>query len=75
MTDTERLDWIEHELGIAGGALVNDDNGHWAIADSGFQNAVSGDAPQDVQTTFVIEAHKWKNSIREAIDAYIAESA
>jgi hypothetical protein len=39
-TDTERLDWIEANFGIA---LLDDDNGHWAVSGSGMQNVPEGE--------------------------------
>lgn len=72
MTDQERLDWLEQQPGAA---LVNDDNGHWAVAYDGFQNVPVGDQPQDISTAFYIEKSRWHNSIREAIDAAIKEQS
>ena len=73
MTDTERLDWIESQGGIA---LVSDDFGHWCISGDGLQNIpeeVMGDnpTPGDIQTTFFIEKERWCTSVREAIDVAI----
>jgi hypothetical protein len=67
MTDTERLDKLEKCYGVA---LVNDDFGHWAVVVNGMQN-VPDETPADIQTTFFVEKHEWKNTIREAIDAYL----
>jgi hypothetical protein len=67
MTDTELLDWFEDKGSIACAALVNDDNGHWAVSTTGMQNVPMQDTPEDIQTTFFIEAKDWKDSIREAI--------
>lgn len=47
--------------------LLNDDNGYWAVTFDGFQNVVTGDSPEDVQTVFFIEAESWKDSIYEAL--------
>ncbi len=47
--------------------LLNDDNGHWAVAFDGFQNVPMGDDPEDIATTCFIEAKDWKNSIYEAL--------
>ena len=70
MTDTERLDWLEKIVNEGScPALVNDDNGHWALVFDGTQNVVSGDQPQDVATSFWIETHQWRNTAREAIDS------
>lgn len=67
MTDTERLDWLEKQQGSG---LVSDDSRHWAVSGSGFQN-VPTNPPEDIQTTFFVEAGEWRPSVREAIDAAI----
>ena len=74
MGDKYRLDWLESitRKGICP-ALVNDDNGHWAVAFSGIQNLPDGDGPEDIQTTFFIETERWKDSIRKAIDYAMEE--
>ena len=73
-TDKYRLDWLESitSKGACPG-LIFDDNGHWAVAFTGFQNVPDGDRQEDIQTTFFIEAERWKNSIREAIDYAMEE--
>lgn len=69
-TDKERIDWLEEQaMNGACPGLVNDDNGHWAVSCSGFQNAVCGEETQDVETTFFVEAKEWKGSVRDAIDS------
>lgn len=65
MTPKQIIVWLENHQGCA---LVSDDNGHWSVSGNGFQNAVCGDEPQDVETTFFIEAVEWKNSIKEAVE-------
>lgn len=70
-TDTERIDWFEKEA--FGCALISDDNGHWAVSGDGMQNVPSSGRPEDIQTTFFVEADRWHPSIREAIDAFRAE--
>lgn len=74
-TDTELLNGLESlvEKGDCPG-IINDDNGHWAVTGDGMQNISCGDVPVDVQTTFFVEAAQWRNSIREAIDAYLDAS-
>ena len=73
VTDTDRLDWLEKCA--YGGGVIGDDNGRWAVPDSGFQNLSDAegnlitDRAIDVQSTFVVEADEWKPTIREAIDA------
>ena len=70
MTDKERINWLGKQFGCA---LINDDNGHWAVVSDGFQNVVTGKKGRDVQTTFFIEAGDWENSVRRAIDAKIKD--
>lgn len=64
LTDTELLNAIENMHGYS---LVSDDNGHWALVCDGIQNVPMSDDPEDIQTTFWIEAHCFKPSVREAI--------
>ncbi len=71
-SDAELLDALERL--VDGGAcpgVINDDNGHWAVAEDGIQNCCFGEEPQDLSTTFFIEARKFRSTIREAIDAYL----
>ena len=72
-TDTELLNILE-ERGKQGWCpcLLNDDAGHWAVVMDGMQN-VPIDAPCDIQTTFWVEAHQWKETIREALLTFISE--
>ena len=74
MTDTERLNWLEQKVnkGDCPG-LINDDNGHWAVAFEGFQNVPDGGKPVDIDTTFFVSVQDWKDTIREAIDHAITE--
>jgi len=53
--------------------LLNDDNGHWAFASDGFQNVVYGDEPEDVETSFFVEAKYWKKTPKEALNFYLNE--
>lgn len=69
MNDSERLNWMESQEGIA---LISDDAGNWAVSGDGMQN-VPDSPPQDISTTFFVERHQWKPSVREAIDAAIEE--
>lgn len=46
--------------------LLNDDSGRWAVSFEGFQNVV-GDEPEDVHTSFFVEAEKWHKNIKEAL--------
>ena len=70
MTDTELLDWLQAmgEVGYSP-ALINDDNGHWAISFNGWQEAPEREAPQDIYTTFIVGADGWHPTVREAIKA------
>ncbi len=70
MTDTERINWLGEQSGVA---LINDDNGHWAVVFDGFQNVPKGKRKQDIFTSFFIEKKDWKKSAREAIDFRIKE--
>lgn len=69
MTDSERLDWLEKQDGCG---LISDDAGHWAVSTCGFQN-VPIDAPCDISSQFFVLKHEWRPTIREAIDAAVAE--
>lgn len=59
------LDWLEEHQGYG---LISDDNGHWACVTNGMQNVPDGDEPQEIWTTFIVEADEWFDSIREAIN-------
>jgi hypothetical protein len=48
-------------------ALLNDDDGRWAVTFDGFQTVVTGDEAQDVHANFFIEAKKWHTDIRQAL--------
>jgi hypothetical protein len=70
MTDTELLDLLETKSNEGWcPCLLCDDAGHWAVVGDGMQN-VPIDAPCDIQTTFWVEKHQWKNSVREALEAF-----
>lgn len=74
MNDTERINWLETiTKNGACPALVNDDNGHWAVVFDGIQSVSHGQKPMDVSTTFFIKAKDWKNTIRQAIDTAIRQ--
>ena len=71
MTDTELLDMLAE---CDGCALISDDFGNWAVSDAGMQSIP--DEPgvaSDISTTFFIEAHEWRPSIREALAAIAEE--
>ena len=66
MTDTERIDWLEQQYG---GAIISDDNGHWAFASDGFQNCpMKENEVFDLSSTFLVEKHAFKDTVRDAID-------
>jgi hypothetical protein len=69
-TEKELFDWLEDHQGFA---LVSDDNGHWACVCDGTQSLPLEDGPQDIDTSFWIRKEEWKDTIREAIEASIAE--
>lgn len=74
MTDTERLDWLEKmaDEGMAP-AILYDDNGHWAMVFDGIASISASEEPSDWSGSYGVEAHQWKPTAREAIDAGIAE--
>ena len=69
------FDFIMEQLANLGQCpnLLNDDNGHWAITCDGYQNVVFGDEPEDVETSFFVEAKQWRNTPREALIQYLNE--
>lgn len=69
-TDTDRINWLEKNFGIA---LLDDDNGHWAISGSGMQNVPDGDLPQDIWTSFHVRPDEWTETVRAAIDRAMGE--
>jgi len=75
MTDTEMLDFLQKacKKGACLG-LINDDNGHWAVSDSGTQNVPKSRDPEDIDTTFFVFKGEWKDSIRKAIRDYAKEN-
>lgn len=71
-TDTERIDALI-KLAADGDcpALINDDNGHWAVVSDGFQTLPVSQDADDVVTTFIIPAGGWFDDPRSAIDEYV----
>jgi hypothetical protein len=69
------FDFIMEQLSRLGQCpnLLNDDNGHWAVTCDGYQNVVFGDQPEDVETTFYVDAKYWKNTPKEALLNYLNE--
>lgn len=47
--------------------LLNDDNRHWAIMFDGVQTIPVDENPDDIMTSFYVEKHCWKKTIREAL--------
>lgn len=68
MTDTELLDFLEQ----SGSSLINNDAGHWAVTSAGWQETLEK-YPGDLATTFLVEKSEWRNSIREAIGAFVEQ--
>ncbi len=56
-------------------AILFDDNGHWALSLEGWQNVPDGDEPQEIVTTFLVEAAFWADTVPLAISraALLAE--
>lgn len=46
-------------------ALLNDDNGHWAVVFDGVQSVPLGKG--DVTTAFFVEKHRWCKTISQAL--------
>ena len=69
-TDKQRLDWLEKQDGCR---LISDDAGRWAISTGGIQNVPNLAKPIDIESLFFVEAKKWQNDIRKAIDYAIYE--
>lgn len=64
----ERLEMFGEGCG-----LISDDAGHWAVSVDGLQNEPTN-PPQDVASTFFVEAEQWKPTIREALEYFYEES-
>lgn len=73
--DSLEFDFIMVELSHLGQApnLLYDDNGLWAVTGDGYQTVVYGDEPQDVESSFFIEASQWKPTPKEALVHYLSE--
>lgn len=71
--DAARLDWLEEHTRRGGcPGIIFDDDGHWAVSGDGMQNVrVDNEGP--LHTTFFIEEGAFRDTIREAIDAFRAE--
>jgi hypothetical protein len=73
ITDSELLDFLE---GLAQEGycpvLLNDDDGHWAVSCEGIQKL--SDPSDAVHTTFFVEKKEWRDSIREAIWAFMEKT-
>lgn len=69
--DTKRLNWLAKQCGVN---LVSDDGGKWAISTSGFQPVPQeGGFTEDVSITSFVGPEEWRDDIRAAFDAAIAE--
>jgi hypothetical protein len=68
MVERYFCDYMQQIMEIGGGeSLVQDDNGHWAIAGDGVQNIVAGKKPSDLQTSFSIKAGDFSDTIGGAL--------
>ena len=72
MTDKELLDLLEKK-GFGCG-LISDDNGHWAVSGTGFQNVPPGKKPVKIATSFLVQAKEWKGSVRAALEAFAKDN-
>jgi len=73
--ETLPFDFILHHLSRLGFAIavINDDNGHWAVVADGYQSISDGDDPVDVDTHFWISARHWKSTLREALKFFLED--
>lgn len=53
--------------------LINDDNGHWALTGTGYQDVVTGKTPKSFMTSFFIEKKELKKTVLGAIKYYIKD--
>ena len=67
-TDKRRIDWLEQGA-QQGGGLISDDAGRWAFVTDGTQNIPNSKKAITITTTFFIDAHEWRRSVRDALDA------
>jgi hypothetical protein len=65
------LNWLDAHKD--GGALIHDDNRHWAFAWDGMQKVVTGMKPQDYETYHAVDAKRCRLTARDAIDAAMDE--
>lgn len=69
--DSAMLDFLEAQYGTN---LINDDAGHWAISDSGFQPVPPNDGfTEPVQIMSFVEPEDWCTSLRAAIRRAMAD--
>jgi hypothetical protein len=68
-TDIAAAWQVVEKLNAEGGcySLINDDNGHWAMASDGIQNVPDGDDPADIATSFWVEKDLWADTAPMAI--------
>ena len=65
---SEAWEVVEHMVGNGYcPALIYDDNGHWAMVTDGTQNVPMGPDPQDICTSFWVEAKDWYDTPMLAI--------
>lgn len=53
-------------------ALVNDDNGHWAISFNGMSPVFDSDEPRDMDIVTFVDKAEWQNTIEEALAYAVA---
>ena len=69
------FEFIMEQLSRLGDApsLLYDDDGHWCVTSDGFQNVIV-DGPADWEGVFTISKELWKNTPREALEAYLSQN-
>jgi len=68
-SDKELLDWLDKEAFDI--ALVNDDDGHWAVSNGGWQNVRVKGVP--LKATFFIEDSDFYKTARKALSVAMIE--
>lgn len=73
--DTLPFDFMLNQLSRLGFpiAVLNDDNGNWAVVADGYQSATFGDDAMDVDTHFWVSARHWKPTLREALKFFLED--
>jgi hypothetical protein len=73
--ETLPFDFVLEQLARLGFpiAVLNDDNGNWAVVADGYQSAAFGDNAMDVDTHFWVSARHWKPTLREALRFFLED--